>query len=1175
LVDPVTKRFRTTGAPLPVIPKEIRNYRRISPLKGKYPLAPRQVTTKGAPARPLAIDTSRDGSVRPLVLLIDFADRPASVSPSIGNPTVFATRYFGAGASDLSVKNYWEENSYTRQGTNLPGKSFQVLGSSSDIRGWLRAGDGTGGTFNTSITSSSQIAGVQPANVRTLLDNAITYLREQGFDFTPYVRPSDGILQAVILHHPGYGQEDTGAAEDPYSHTAKIAAINPPGQPSFSIVDYTIVPSLQSPFDSALRNPAVDPLIGVGVIVHEMGHLFGLPDLYPTGEAAGVFSGAGVFDLMAYGMWGSNFLDRADVPAHLSAWSKSFLGWLTPTELTQTSVQTLPPVELSPVAHKIYSNTAADATQYFLVENRQVSSTLGTWIFDKYLTASTGAGAGALIWQIDEVVINNNLLGNSINVNPDFRGVYVKEADGIGEMAQTIPEGGANDLAKFFGLRDDYFSLTSQIFDRTHPAAGVNGINSGPIVDNTYTDHPLDFLGEVALLSFTVNPDGSLAYVASLAGVVGAGPLWKTFNIASTQKYPLDNTLPRAGMPSNDILSIAFDSGNNVWMGSADRGIFRFLGSSFDFLTTLRGLPGPGAGSPTGATVAPIQAMAFEAETGSMWVGTDQGIYKMRDSGSGFRASSTFTETSTGNRKLPAGANGIRALAVRNGFTFGSSAIDIKYAATPSGLIRINDLNQDSNPVDPISIVLRGPAGVGGVEATAIAIDNGVSGSAADDIVWAGFSNGQIWRSRLPTESGGAIDADPIADSQFKFMFTTAGGPMKITSLAVDKNGRLWIGTDERGVTVFDPGETEIPPLPNQQDPFDLNGNGDKTEEVFLEVDLTNAVDNNIASNHVTGISFQKTSDTEVVAWFSHVPQVGGIGDPTGGVTRFNANLTSDRVSIFRPETGVSPDNQVNGPASRSVSSVAADSAGNVWFGTTALDPQGACRYGNAGVLSLDSSNYVNISAVATVTLQNDGLNTDPNVVNVAIVRVSSASYSAGIVLILTETGPDTGVFQEDFGFTLGDSEPTAALKLIHVASGDQITVAPINFTASIATATWKKVFPFSDSLWIPGGCFIATAAYGSIMAPEVRTLRIFRDEVLLENPAGRAFVALYYRCSPPIAARIAQHPALRFAARFALAPAFLFAVFVVGAGLPEVLAVLFIVLGAAVILLGAGMKRT
>lgn len=53
------------------------------------------------------------------------------------------------------------------------------------------------------------------------------------------------------------------------------------------------------------------------------------------------------------------------------------------------------------------------------------------------------------------------------------------------------------------------------------------------------------------------------------------------------------------------------------------------------------------------------------------------------------------------------------------------------------------------------------------------------------------------------------------------------------------------------------------------------------------------------------------------------------------------------------------------------------------------------------------------------------------------------------------------------------------------------------------------------------GGCYIATAVYGSYNAAEVMTLRRFRDETLMNHWWGRAFVKIYYTLSPSVADKL------------------------------------------------------
>lgn len=69
------------------------------------------------------------------------------------------------------------------------------------------------------------------------------------------------------------------------------------------------------------------------------------------------------------------------------------------------------------------------------------------------------------------------------------------------------------------------------------------------------------------------------------------------------------------------------------------------------------------------------------------------------------------------------------------------------------------------------------------------------------------------------------------------------------------------------------------------------------------------------------------------------------------------------------------------------------------------------------------------------------------------------------------------------------------------------------------------------------GGCFIATAAYGTPIADEINTLRRFRNDGLQPNRLGRHLVTLYYDVSPRLARVIAQSEGMRAFIRLVLKP--------------------------------------
>jgi len=173
----------------------------------------------------------------------------------------------------------------------------------------------------------------------------------------------------------------------------------------------------------------------IGTICHELGHVLGLPDLYDTS----VNSAAGIGE---WGLMGSGNWQRQTSPAYMSAWSRYQLGFINPIirDAIANNEGILLPAESGEEGFlaMILPMDSNMPQEYLILENRQQ---LGA---DQYLQET-----GLLVWHIDETITGMYPTMNSVNVNPEFYGVNLLQADGEGNLYTS--SGGADNGDPFPG----------------------------------------------------------------------------------------------------------------------------------------------------------------------------------------------------------------------------------------------------------------------------------------------------------------------------------------------------------------------------------------------------------------------------------------------------------------------------------------------------------------------------------------------------------------------------------------------------------------------------------------------------------------------------------------------------------------------------------------------------
>jgi len=323
------------------------------------------------------------GTGTSLAILWDFTDHPANQA---GHPNAaYGNMMFSTGTYPTgSMNDYYLEVSHG------------VFGVNGTISGWTTDTNTYASYANPDLSQDANTAKVMLTNAIAALDATIDFSQfdNDGPDGIPNSGDDDGNVDSIFFVHAGPGEEQSGNAQDIWSHA------------------WGFWPALATNDGVNVFRYSVEPeeftdgsMITVGVFAHEYGHVLGLPDLYDTDYSS---QGIGQWGLMSGGSWTRRDGGPAgSSPTQMTAWSKIQLGWVVPMLVVANAPGMLvQPAESTSMAVKIcpYGNPAA--TEYFLVENRR---RLG---FDEGLTRrqqyyGLPDPEGLIIYHVDDNQSNN------------------------------------------------------------------------------------------------------------------------------------------------------------------------------------------------------------------------------------------------------------------------------------------------------------------------------------------------------------------------------------------------------------------------------------------------------------------------------------------------------------------------------------------------------------------------------------------------------------------------------------------------------------------------------------------------------------------------------------------------------------------------------------------------
>jgi M6 family metalloprotease-like protein len=360
------------------------------------------------------------GAVKNLVILCRFSDHTLGVHTRA--PADYTTLMNTVGGDPVlapsgSLADYYKTNSYGTMTLASTVIAWVTLPHTEAYYG--NGADGLGNTY--------------PQNGQGMTFDAINAANAV-VNFGQFDLDNDGFVDAIDIIHSGYAAE-TGGGGGNWMWSHKWSLPSAWSSCDTNALGVSVKVSAYHT-EAALWSTSGTNILRVGVIAHETGHFFGLPDLYDTDNTS---EGIGSYCLMA-NSWG--FDGTQYHPPQFSAWCRQQLGFTVPTVITG-GVYNIGRAETVSQSYRI--NIGYPSGEYLLVENRQ------PWGFETDMPQG-----GLCIWHIDEAKAGNTSEGYPGQAgwpaNNNHYKIALLQADGLYEMEKNLNRGNGADVFRGGGV---------------------------------------------------------------------------------------------------------------------------------------------------------------------------------------------------------------------------------------------------------------------------------------------------------------------------------------------------------------------------------------------------------------------------------------------------------------------------------------------------------------------------------------------------------------------------------------------------------------------------------------------------------------------------------------------------------------------------------------------------